>query len=823
MPTLDEIKKSKNIVDLLEKDEVLAIGAKVVTGFEIDEESRVKWKEIVDQAMDIMAQTMETKNYPWPHASNLKFPIITKAAINYASRTMPEIIQNDKVVKCGTIGDDPTNEKFERANRVSEFMSWQFVSGMDCWEQELDSLLNILAVTGVAFKKTYYDTLRNKPTSELCLPHRIVINHSAKTLESANRITHIIELSQNEVVERQRKGIFDNEVEIEGLRPSMSNNEDCEVTDSRDEDFPIYLLEQHCFLDLDEDGYKEPYVVTVHRESKRVLRIVGRFGEVNRNKEGEVVNIEPIQYFTDFHFLPNPDGGYYSQGFGTLMLSLNSSVNTIWNQLVNSGTLATTSTGIATRGFRVKNGEFKIKMGEINILDLPSNVDISKAMYMLPFKEPSDVLFKLLEMLIKVCDDLTGSTDVNQGKQPAQNVASGTISQLIEQGAKVYTAINKRVYRSLKKEYEKVYKINSKYLSNKEYREVLNDPKADVKKDFELTTLNVYPIADPTMSNINQRLSKAMAISQLKTVDPRAADEYILNSLQIDKSQINILLPKPDPKAPPSLPDQKLMSEISLNNANAAKLSGDSQLQAQSNQLAAAKLQQEGKWSEQQIQESATRNWKMQKDAVHNDMKLGIVKAKMQSEQALKVAHLQISAQKEQDSANNASEGTKNQRIKVVTDAELGAAKLASEAVQHKKDVNHDAAKTIIASVSKMGNGSGGGGGGGGGSSGNSTSTPNDSQMLDNMNNNSAPTTAGQQQTDAAPQQMDAAPPQTDTTPQQTEAAPPQTDTTPQQTDAAPTTANTDTGQPAQSQITDDSSSTTDNNSQEVGDGGMNE
>lgn len=695
--TLDQLQASKNIVELLDNDDLLEIGTQVVRGYEIDEDSRAEWKETVDKAMLLAKQVMETKNYPWPNASNIKFPIITKAAINYASRTMPEIIQNDKVVKCAVVGQDPDGSKYRRANRVADYMSDQFVNGLDDWEDGLDKMLQILAVTGVTFKKTYYNTLRKKACSELCLPDKIVVNYDTQTLDTAKRITHIIEMSQNDVVERQRSGIFCDDVEIESLRTTEVLGNDQQSSAVPDADFTIQFLEQHCYLDLDDDGYKEPYIVTVHKTTKQVMRIVSRFDEIKYNEDGEVQYICPVQYFTDYHFLRSPDGGFYSIGFGTLLLPLNASVNTILNQLINAGTLATTTTGLISRGLRIKNGEFKLKMGEYSVLDAASTTDISKAIYTLPFKEPSSVLFQLLELLIKVCEDVSSTTDVMQGKQPAQNVASGTISQLVEQGTKIFGAINKRVYRSLKKEYEKVYRLNSLYLDNRTYKEMLADPEADVKKDFELDTINVYPIADPTMSTINQRLNKAIAIMQLQTVDHRAADHYLLEALQIDKSQIKLLLPTPDPKAPPPVDQQKIMAEIDLIHAQIAKLTADVNLTAQDNQIQAAHLQKQAEWTDAQIHESATRNWKAQKDAAHNDMKLSIVSSKMRSEQALKAAQLQVAADKNQTDSALGVVDAHTKALKVAGDIQGDSAKLASDVSQSKQAADQAAAATIMA------------------------------------------------------------------------------------------------------------------------------
>ena len=687
--TLKQIQESDNIANLLDPSDLDQIGQQIIKGYEIDEESRSEWREIVMKAMDITKQKNEPKNHPWPNSSNIKLPIITKAAINYSARTMPAIIQNNKVVKCSIEGKDLKGEKLKRANRVSDYMSYQLCEKMKGWKRGTDKLLQTLAVTGMAFKKTYYDPIDEEVCSEFCLPERICINHNAQSLHKASRITHIIELSQNAIIERQLAGIYCEDVSLDSLRSTDIDlpqyEEDTYNPNVQDDDYPVFLLEQHCFLDLDGDNYREPYIVTVHKSTGKVLRIYNRIKEIEKNDNDEVKRIIAEHYFTDYHFLNNPDGGFYSIGFGTLLLHLNTISNTLANQLIDSGTLSNMSTGLISRGVRLKNGEFKIKMGEYIPVDAASTLDLSKAIYTLPFKEPSDVLFKMLEMILKMCDDLTSVNDMAQGSQNATNVASSTVNQLVEQSTKVFAAINERVYESLKSEYEKIYSLNYKYLDNKFYKSILDDNEASVKKDFSENDLHIYPIADPAMSTISQRLTKASAIMSLRTVNPRAADLYVANSLQLDDSQINQLLPPPDPNAKPSLEDQKTMSEISLNQANAAKLAGDSQIDQQRLQLDSLKEQREQTWSNAQIQESATRNWKMQKDAVNNDIKAAIVQKKMETEQLIKAAHINLEAQKNKNDAILKAASTNNGALKDMADTHVDLAKIFND---NQKNVN---------------------------------------------------------------------------------------------------------------------------------------
>ncbi len=628
MIDINTLKKTKNIAELLDDNELALIGSQVVKGYEIDEESRSEWKEVVDKAMDIAKQKLETKNYPWPNSSNIKFPLITQAAIDYAARTLPEVIQNNNVVKATVVGLDPTREKEERARRVSEYMSYQLLQENPEWEDGIDKLLQILPVLGTVFKKIYYDPISKKVMSDVCVPDKIVVNYDSASLDAARRITHILDFYINDVVERIRAGVY-RDIDLDILRPEDADMEG-------DDDYVLQILEQHCYLDLDGDGYKEPYAVTVHKGSGEVLRISHRFKSIEKNKEGEIKRIVPEQHFTDFHFIRSPDGGFYSMGFGALLLPLNKAINTLINQLVDSGTLNNSQGGFIGRGLRMKNGEFKLRLGEWKVLDAASGTNISQNIVPLPTKEPSQTLFQLLGLLMQMGKDLSSTTDVLQGKQPAQNVAQGTIATLVEQGVKVFTAINKRVYRALKKEYQKIYDLNKRFLSQEEYQKILDDPNANKDIDFEAGSYDIYPISDPQMTSMAQKLIKTQSLMQVPGINPYEASKAYLEAMQLPKGEIDKLLPAPDPQAPPPPEVQKLMAEIEKLQAEVKVLVLEAQVTSEAQMLDTAKLNIQRDEAMSRVRESEARIVKMQEDATVNRAKLQIVDGKAQHEAVMK-------------------------------------------------------------------------------------------------------------------------------------------------------------------------------------------
>jgi chaperonin GroES len=672
-----KLQAADNIAEMLDGRELQKIGSSAVRGCEIDEESRSEWKAIVEKAMKIAKQVMEKKSFPWDGASNIKFPLIAKACIDYASRTVPEIIQNDRVVKSMVVGTDVDGQKQLRADRVSRAMSYQLLIKSPDWEDGTDMLLQTLPVLGTVFKKTYYDEIEKMCVSELCTPDHIVVNYDVKSLDAARRVTHILTMYENDILERQAAKLY---VDIE-----MDKLSAADTSNAEDEDPAHEVLEQHCWLDLDGDGYKEPYIVTVHKSSGMVLRIVNRFKSVEK-KNGKIFRIVPQKYFTDFHFIRSPDGGFYSMGFGSLLLPLNSSINSLINMLMDAGTLSTIQSGFYSSRLRLKAGDMRFKMGEFQKVDAPSGERLADSFHSLPFKEPSQTLYQLLGLLIQIGNDLSSTTDVLQGKQPAQNVASSTISQLVEQGTKVFTAINRRVYRSLKKEYRKIYDLNYEYLDQAEYAKILDDPAANVKTDFEPDTLDILPVADPTISSETQRLQKATMIQQLRSVDVREADKMLLEGMQFDPAMIDRLIPAPDPNAPPPPEAQKVMAEISQIQANIAKISAEATLSAEKSAIDKAKLQIEMQTADAQINYYIGLVWKMQQDVLATRQKLQTTAGKMQFEEQIKGMNTHSKVSKEQHDNVMSEVEFAHKRQKELSELEIKAAEIAIKTRPVKED-----------------------------------------------------------------------------------------------------------------------------------------
>jgi chaperonin GroES len=545
-----------NIAEKLSDEELIAIGSDVVEGYEADEASRREWKENLEEWTKTALQIADKKTFPWTNASNIKFPLLSTAAMQFAARAYPTLVPSDgKIVKCRVVGSDPTGEKTQRAIRISKHMSFQIMEEMEEWDEQMDRLLITLPIAGTVFKKTYFDSEKQRNVSCLVMPKDLCVNYYAKNLEDCERKTEIHEFSKRKIEEKIRKGIYRKvdlgEPTVDALQPSTSNPSGT-VPPEDDSTTPYTVLEQHCFLDLDKDGYPEPYVVVVEKESQEVLRIAARFTEegVQVDEKGKVVSITPDEYYTKYSFFPNPDGGFYDIGFGRLLGPINASVDTIINQLTDAGTLSNLQSGFIGKGLRIKMGDTKFTPGEWKAVNA-TGTDIKQQIFPLPVREPSEVLFKLLGLLNQSAKELASVAEIFVGKMPGQNTPATTTMASIEQGMKLFTAVYKRVYRSLAKEFQKIYKLNRIYLDPQVELDILDEPIQ--QSDYLGNEKDVIPSADPSASSSQERTQKAQNLMQilgLGTLDPMAVTQRLLEAMEEPAPEQLMKQPQPPPPDP---------------------------------------------------------------------------------------------------------------------------------------------------------------------------------------------------------------------------------------------------------------------------------
>jgi len=569
---IEELLRSPNIAADMDSEELSSLGFKLMEEINMDLTSRIEWEERNEKSNKLALQVVERKTFPWPGASNVKFPLITIAAMQYHSRAYPALISNNDVVKCKVYGKDDDGEMHKRADRISRHMSYQVMEEDEGWEENTDKTLLVQAISGTAIKKSYFDPVKGHNVSELVLPNDFIVNYYTKSIAESPRVSHRILLSSNELHERKVRGVFldvEDEVPPSQINQSMLTQakEDAQGVrmQTGDDATPYEFFECHFWTDLDEDGYKEPYIAYIRRDTGKIYRIVARYFEDSiEYHNGEIIRIKPEQYFTKYGFVPSPDGGFYDLGFGVLLGPTNDSVNTIVNQLIDAGTMSVTGGGFLGRGVKIKGGDYSFKPHEWKRVDSTGD-DLRANIFPLPVREPNQVSYQLLQLLINYGERIAGATDIMTGVSPGQNTPAETSRNTVEQGMKVFNGIYKRTWRAMKEEFQKLYRLNQLYLPSEPVEfEYNNELSFVLPDDYSMDMKLVKPAADPNVVSDSQRQMQAQAVLQLAQssggFNMYEVQKRYLESLKV--TAIDQILP--DPKGPNAIkpgPSEKMQIE----------------------------------------------------------------------------------------------------------------------------------------------------------------------------------------------------------------------------------------------------------------------
>ncbi len=569
-----EFTQKPNLTHLFESGDLASIGEHIWEGYVRDKQSRRNWEIRTDAAMNLALQVTKAKSFPWPNASNIAFPLVTIAALQFHSQAYPALLQGPDLVKYRVSGQDVSMEARDRGERISAHMSYQVSYQDRAWDEQHDRLLISLPIVGSAFVKTFHKPSEYTNKSELVLAHDLVLDYYAKSVETASRKTHVIPVYRNDMYENCMSDVFRNVLEEPWyqqnavIQPSQHQAQEDARTGKvapvpqSDEDTPFRTLEQHCLLDLDGDGYREPYIVTIEESSHTVLRIVARFEwhDVDRLSDGRILKIRATEYFTGYIFIPSPDGSVYGLGFGVLLGPLNESTNTIINQLVDAGTMSNCAGGFLTRGAKMRGGQYTFAPLEWKVVDVAGD-DLKKSVFPLPVREPSTILLQLLQLLIGYTGRVAGTTETQVGENPGQNTPAQTTQTMVDQGMKVYKAIYKRVWGALQEEFSKLYILNAINLPME--ATVFGDVGMKVqRKDYlEAPPCNIMPASDPNVVSEMMRHQIATMVKQAAMQTPGYDIEQVerqwLKTLHVDG--VNIIYPGPQKTGP--LPNVKVQIE----------------------------------------------------------------------------------------------------------------------------------------------------------------------------------------------------------------------------------------------------------------------
>ena len=597
---IEDILKANNVVDLLDDTALTKVSQQVLGDYEKDKTSCKPILDKMKDLIDLAKMVSQQKTYPWDGAANVKFPLITIASTQFAARAYPALVKAPDLVKYRVQGSDGDGEKRNRSDRISRHMSWQFLEEDEPWEEGHDKLMICLPIVGSCFKKSYYDKTKGHNCSTLVLPKNLVVHYYAKSIEDCERKTEVMELSPREIKERQLRGIF-TDVDLANTPTPQQKPEDKRqgvTPPPADKDSARTILEQHCYLDLDKDGYAEPYVVTVDESTATVLRIVSRWKKVTTEQsvrieelqkrikafvegmnpnEGDVtqalkdeqeiirmndevemlsqqkpkvLKIDPVEFYTQYTFLPSPDGGFYGIGFGALMGPMNDSVNTLINQLIDAGHMSSGALGFIGKGLRIKGGNVRFQPYEFKELKATGG-QIRDNIVQLNIAEPSPVLFQLLSLLISYAERIGSVTDTMVGENPGQNTPAYNMSAMLEQGMQLFNGIFKRVYRSQRAEFRKHFALNAIYLDKETYFSYQDSESKVLATDYTADSKDLIPAADPNAFSSKEKTQKAMMITERAAVvpgyDPIVVEKKWLSAMDMpDSAELYPLQPSVD-------------------------------------------------------------------------------------------------------------------------------------------------------------------------------------------------------------------------------------------------------------------------------------
>ncbi len=582
-----------NIADMFSGDTLMEVGRNVTDGYQADLDSMSEWSGFVGRGMKLVKQEKEAKSTPWEGASNFKSPILMQAALKFSDRASTELLRQEDIVKTAIIGRDPEGAKEDQANRVAEYSNYQLNIEMEEWRDEHEKLLYKMPYDGCVFKKTFFDSRLGRPVSNVITYPNFIVNNNADSITRLRRFSETFELSKNEVLERQRQGIWLDDAEIN----FGSSSEDSEADEQAEADKFTTFIEQQGYFDLDGDGYEEPYTFVVQLNSSTVVRIIPRFepfdvlikdeknsraaklssligsdGELPKTSgDREVVRIKPINTITKYGFLRDPEGGFLDVGYSYILGALTAGINATTNQLVDAGTLANRQGGWLAKGFRRKMGNSSFKPGEWKQTGI-SAIDLRNGIQPLPVKEPSPTLFSLMQFMIQGAQELSASADLTQAL--GANAPATTTLALVQEQQQSAGAIILRIYRAMSSEFKKLFELNSKFLDPEEYREILDDPKANFEQDFDLRKMNIVPVANPEISSKIQRIQQAQAeLSQVQLVAAAGGNIRVIVEKfyeAIGTQNVNEIFPEEDPQ-------QQLQRILSENPDLAELISGEAE------------------------------------------------------------------------------------------------------------------------------------------------------------------------------------------------------------------------------------------------------
>lgn len=587
-----ELLDAGNIADQLPK----GCGAKLLTSYDDACSTMTDWLSKYERALRLakLQPKEERKTFPFEGASTAMAPFVMEAMIDFNARTAPELAYSDNIVKAKIFGGQQLPEvpavpelpplgpeatpeqqqqdqmaqqqaqaafqqaqaeqkqaqeridtdKEGRAERVAEYSNYQLTELMPTWKQNQDKLLLSLPCVGTMYKETYFDDETQEVRSDLCYGNEIKFDFNYPTFEEApDKYKELPDKPKNEVVELIRG-------------ECQWDIEESELSDDDDETYSF--INAYTWVDIDDDGLKEPYLITIWKEKERCVYARPLFDEdtVQENDDGDIIKVEPVKRFTQYQFIPDPEGGPMGMGWGILLGPAFEEINTSIRQMHDAGTLqvlASNSGLIASdngtgRGNRSQKGPIELAMGKLTPIQISGPNSLAQSVVQFPAAGPSNELFQLLGYMV---DSLRRLTDASSQLDANANEAAALYLARLQQTLKRPNVITMRVYNCAAKEFKAIFALNHKHFSDDKYNRVIDAPQEySMAQDFDPEDCDIRLVADPAQGSDIERIARAEAVLQnAKTeatpiTDMRQATIEYYEVLGV--KDVTILVPEPE-------------------------------------------------------------------------------------------------------------------------------------------------------------------------------------------------------------------------------------------------------------------------------------
>jgi len=516
---------NSNLVDFIDPMVMQKLASDLISSVESDKQSRSEWEKTYKDGLQYLGMKFdESRSQPFEGSSGVIHPILAEAVTQFQAQAYKEMLPAKGPVKTEIVGAR-TIDTENQAERIQEFMNYYIMNVMEDYDPELDMLLFYLPLAGSAFKKVYFDFVTNKAVSKFIPPEDLIVPYEAADLSSAERVTHAISMSLNEVKKQQLTGFYANvdipedaySDEDSEIQNEIDEIQGVEASYKEDRNRTIYeihtVLDLQGFEDLDQNGnptgLKLPYIITIDEASQRILAIRRNYLENDMLKN-------KINYFVQYKFLPGL--GFYGLGLSHMIGGLSKASTSILRQLIDAGTLANLPAGFKARGMRIRDEDEPLQPGEFRDIDTTGG-SLRENLIPLPIKEPSNVLMQLLGLLVDSGKRFAAIADMNIGDANAA-MPVGTTVALLERGTKVMSAIHKRLHYAQRLEFKLLAKVFAEYLPPA-YDFQTGSAPAEIKQaDFD-GRVDIIPVSDPNIFSQSQRVTLAQELLQMVQSNPQ--------------------------------------------------------------------------------------------------------------------------------------------------------------------------------------------------------------------------------------------------------------------------------------------------------------